>query len=305
MYKKTKFISLFIIVLICLFTFSGCGGSSTANSVNSLKENTFGSVDSITNESGIPSDLPNSGNSSANAISQKIIKNYFFDIESVNFDKTINDLELAVSNSEGYIKESNIVGNKLSYKSLRSAEYVISIPTEKTNSFLDYINDNFSVSNKSITTEDITSQYIDVESRLSALRAEKEVLESLLKEAAVMDDIIKIREQLTEVIYEIESFEAKKRTYDSLVDYATIEITIKEVEQTKIAYEEKTVWQKIGAGFVDNLNGVTNFLVECFIFLISSIPCLALIAIVTFLFIVIFKMFFKKKKNKKKQSKQE
>jgi hypothetical protein len=56
-----------------------------------------------------------------------------------------------------------------------------------------------------ITGDDVTDQYFDAQSRLSALRVqETRLLVELLEEAASLEDILDIEDRLSEVRYEIE-----------------------------------------------------------------------------------------------------
>ena len=45
-----------------------------------------------------------------------------------------------------------------------------------------------------------------------------------------VEDIAYLTEQLAQVRYNIESMESQLRTYDNLVDYATVDLEISEVE---------------------------------------------------------------------------
>jgi hypothetical protein len=307
--KRNIFISLLLIAL-CLF-FTGCGASSDTSYNDNLTHNSIFENSDISKgdiESGM-SDIvqdsatgSNSNNKVETTTKQKIIKKYYYDVETTDFDTTVSKLEEAIRDNNGYIETSNIRGNQTYYKNTRFAEYTIRIPVKESDKFVDYINQNHIVTNKKINTEDVTTQYVDIESRLKALKSEKLALETLLNNAKNMSDIIAIRNQLTDVIYEIESFESKLRTYDNLIDYTTIYLTIDEVE-TPTVVEEQTVWQEIGDKFTHNFKDVIDALVNFFIFIVSSIPYFLLIALFVVPTILIIKRIIKKKRNKKNKNK--
>ena len=139
--------------------------------------------------------------------------------------------------------------------------------------------------------------YVDNESRVKALEAEKKSLEKLLENAASVEDIISVRSQLTNVIYEIETLKSQLRTYDNLVDYTTVNITVNEVERTEIV-EKQSVWQEIGNNLKNNFGDMWAALVSTFVFVVSAIPFLAPIGIVVGLIIVIIRVKDKRKTNK-------
>lgn len=60
------------------------------------------------------------------------------------------------------------------------------------------------------TTEDVTLEYVDTESHLKALKTEEETLLALLEKAEKLSDVFEIQEELTNVRYQIESYEQNK-----------------------------------------------------------------------------------------------
>ena len=73
--------------------------------------------------------------------------------------------------------------------------------------------------------------------------------------------------------------ESQLRTYDNLVDYATIQLDVSEVEvYTEV--EEKGFWEKIGDGFVNSLESIWAGAKGIFSFLIIALPYLAVFVIV-------------------------
>ena len=156
---------------------------------------------------------------------------------------------------------------------------------------------------KEIDTEDITLTYVDMESRVSALTTEKETLEGLLKEAKSLSDVITIQDRLTDVIYEIESFKSKLRTYDNLIEFTTVTIRINEVEKVTII-EEQTMWEEIKTNLKNNFEDVKENLKDIFVGVISSTPYLIIFAlyIVVVFFIVVCVSKISKKRKKKKEN---
>lgn len=206
----------------------------------------------------------------------------------------------------GYIEASSVSGNRFEYNDNRYANLTVRVPAEKSTAFTKFISENSTITRKEITTEDVTLSYVDMESRVSALETEKATLERLLADATSMADVISIQDRLTDVIYEIESYKSKLKTYDNLIDFTTITLHINEVERVDIV-EEQTVWQEIktnlGRGFEDVGQGCVRF----FVFIISSIPYILIIAaysVVLIGAIVVCKKWIKKRNKTKKDTKE-
>lgn len=315
MNKITKILSIILVTILCISTLSACSSGTVEENYNGAYDNAFGESNDFSDIKGedfisdsIGSMNPSqSTDSSTNAgtttdtekpTSQKIIQTFNFEIETTDFDKCIIDLEDNIAKSEGYIEKSNVTGNDKYYTNTRYASYTIRIPVSNSNNFKKYIEDNCIVRSKEVSTKDITTTYVDTESRIKALKTEKEVLEKLLSEAKNMSDLLTIQNQLTDVIYEIESYSSKLKTYDNLVDYVTIYLTIDEVEKPTVV-EEKTIWQEISENLSENTKAIIDDFVELFIFLVSSIPYLVVLAIFVVPFILIILHFSKKNKKKK------
>ena len=193
----------------------------------------------------------------------------------------------------GYIEKSNVSGNSYSYEGNRYADFTIRVPSEKSGGFADFVSDNSTVTNKEIVTDDVTLTYVDMESRVSALETEKASLEKLLAEAEVLEDIIKIQDRLTDVIYEIESNKSQLRTYDNLIEYTTVGICVREVERVSII-EEQTAWEEIGTRLSDSVRNIGNGCVDIFIFIIGNLPYFAIVGIVAVVAFTVVKKVKKK-----------
>ena len=71
----------------------------------------------------------------------------------------------------------------------RSADLTIRIPAEKLDELTEEIQAGASVTGIRENTEDVTLQYVDTESRLSALRTEQESLLRLMEQAEQLEDV--------------------------------------------------------------------------------------------------------------------
>jgi hypothetical protein len=312
MFKKTtKILSLTIILVLLVGLFAGCGATMENGAAidkyypvtESPMEGGFDGIlnDSISNSTSDSTGSAGSGDSSQEqkpVTQQKIIQTYDFSVETLKFDEAIAELEKKVFELGGYIEKSSSYGNESKYYNNRSASYVLRIPVEKSTEFTDYISGSLIVIEKKVGTKDVTSQYIDVESRLKALRTEKAVLENLLAKATTMSDVLSIQKQLTNVIYEIETYEAKIRTYDNLIAYSTVNVHISEVEEPTVV-KELTVWEKIAEGFGDNFDDVVNDFTDLFVWFVSAIPKLIVFVVFNGIIFLIVRYCIKKGKKKK------
>lgn len=284
MKKKTlKLLAVILTSLVLILTFSAC--SATGSSDRYVSEG-------MPSDSEVSGDLLDPGDASANnegnvSDNRKIIEKVYLTVQTKEFDVLHGKIESEIKTLGGYIEKSSVSGSR--DEGNRFADLTIRIPSEKSSNFTAFISDNSTVTNKEIETEDVTLSYIDTESRVSALETEKASLEKLLAEAKDLSDIISIQDKLTEVIYEIESYKSQLRTYDSLINYATITVRIYEVDRV-VVVEEQTMWEEIGTNLRENFEDIGFGLKRFFIWFVSILPYMLLLGIIGLIPLVIVKI---------------
>ncbi len=288
----------FVLMTLILSSFlCACGSDSTMNKgyISEEKENSYLTDDSFSDTA--------AGDASEESASvkdaRKIIETIFYHVQTKNFDEFVSTLETQALSVGGYIEQSDVSGNTYDDVGSRYASFTFRIPSDKVDDFTNTVSDNSTVTSKTVNTEDVTLEYVDMESRIKALKVEKESLEQLLSSATSTTEIIEIRDMLTDVIYEIESYESQLRTFDNLIDYTTITVEISEVEHPVVVHEQ-TTWQRIGTNLADNFRGLWNFLVELFVFIVSSLPYLLFVGVIVVLVILLVKLSIKKSKKRNK-----
>ena len=126
---------------------------------------------------------------------------------------------------------------------------------------------------------DVTLTYVDMESHRNALRTEEESLLNMLAKAETVEDLITIESRLSDVRYQIESMESQLRTYDNLVDYATLTLSISEVEELTPVVEQ-SAWEKMGTGFMNRLHNIGRGLKDFGIKFVMNLPYILVWAVV-------------------------
>lgn len=280
---KKKVFALFSVLAVATLIFAGCGSAyDKSGSMPSAPDIAVG-----TDKTG------NIEVSESSANNRKIIETVSYDSQTKDFDSFVSSLQEKVLSSGGYIESSSVYGNDYNSYENRRAIIKARIPQKESADFSSYIENNSNVTRKEISTDDITLKYVDVQSRISALESEKTSLESMLDKADSIDSLLKIKSQLTDVIYQLDSYKSQLRTYDNLVDYTTVNITVSEVRKFAAA-GEKGVWDRIGENLTENFASVGTFLVNAFVFIVSALPYILLVSVPGIVVIII--IFARKKK---------
>ncbi len=124
------------------------------------------------------------------------------------------------------------------------------------------------------------------------MAVEQERLWALLEKADTLEAVIALEERLSEIRYELESFESQLRLYDNQVDYSTVYLNIDEVRVFTPTTPD-SVTTRIQKGFTRNLEGVVNGLVNFTVWLLSSLPTLILLAAILALIGIIARLLYR------------
>ncbi len=218
-------------------------------------------------------------------------------IVTVNMDAETEDLDAMLAHIDGKIAalggymESQEIYNGSAYSNYRhrNAHMTIRIPAENLSQFVDLVSQNCNIISNYRTSDDVTLQYVSLESRIKALEIEQERLLALLEQADNMEDLLTIESRLTDVRYDLEQIHSQMLVMENRINYSTIHLSLSEVkEYTEVEEEPETFGQRVARGFTSSVKGVWKGIVEFVIFLVSALPYLILlggIAVVVILII--------------------
>ena len=279
-----------LLVLACILT--GCG----AVAMDSVENGMGGSTGSF---DGIYEEFEPGESGGAQLSDQKLITTVEITAETEDLDALMPQLSEHIAQLGGYVEFQNTYyGSAYSSYRHRSANMTIRIPADKLSDFLLHVEGASNVISKQQSQDNVTLQYVDTESRVAALKAERDRLMELLEQAGDLSDLLKIEERLTDVLYDLESTTAQLRSLDNQVSYATVNLYIDEVKVLTDT-QEKTVWQRIGSGFGENLRSIGEALVDFFVWLVTYSPQLIIIGGIVYLITRIVRRTIKKRRAKK------
>ena len=165
--------------------------------------------------------------------------------------------------------------------------------------------ENSNITYRSESVEDVTLQYVDVQSHLKALRAQQDRLMELVEQAETVEELVYLEDQLTEVRYQIQSLESQMRTMNNQINYATVYIDVEEVlTYTPVTEMEKSAWERMQEGFLHNCRNMSRDVEEFFIGLVIRLPYIVLWVILILVVTLVIRKIVKKNKAKKQERKQ-
>ena len=280
-------LALFLASLLTALALTACGGSAggtagsdygapAANESQMADDSGGGSWKAAVQEFGFdaqaeagePAEAPaesEEGQTEDRLANAKMVYTANIEAETTDFDACTAALEELVEKLGGYLEYASTG----SYgDGSRNASYTVRIPSAEFKGFLASVGEIGHVVSQDQNADNISERYYDTESRLNTQRTKMERLQALLAKAENMEDIIDLENAISETELQIEQLTGSLRHYDALVDYATVELRLREVIRLSTVEEAPpTFGSRLGNAFADGLHGFGDFLQGLAIFL--------------------------------------
>lgn len=218
---------------------------------------------------------------------EKIIKNADITLKAESYDETIANLNKKIASSDLYIEYSESFQSESDYGG-KNGNYTIRVPADKLEDFKTFLKSIGEIEYISENSKNITSEYIDVSARLTALKGQEKRLLEILKEANTVSEIIEIEEKLAEVRMQIEQYTQTIKEYDNKIEYSTVQLYIYEEGVNKTA--NQSFLEKIGEAFADSFNAFKDILQRAVIVAIWLLPYIICAAVIVFIVIICIKV---------------
>ncbi|MDX1807082.1 MAG: DUF4349 domain-containing protein, partial [Paenisporosarcina sp.] len=190
------------------------------------------------------------------------------------------NIEQKVAHYGGYIVESNV------YKEddqTSSGKMVVRIPEKHFEKFLaDAEGEAAKVLERNVTGQDVTEQYVDLQSRVKSKRAVEERLLAFMSNAQKTDDLLKISADLAQVQEEIEVMVGKMKFLENQTSFSTIELLMYEnkVVVPEIESKELNTWEKTKKQLATSTNSLLAAGSALIVFFVGNMPVLLILALI-------------------------
>ena len=205
--------------------------------------------------------------------SPKIIYTANLTLESKDYDTARAALDAALNDAGGYLESSSEYSD---VGSSRSVNLTFRVPEENYQSFLDAVAQAGNVTYKSQQADDVTTQYMDVETRLANLEAQRTRLQELQAQADNLSDLLQIETSLTDVQSQIESWQSQLDWYSNQVQQCTVYVNLSEVQN--YTPTDESFLGSVGAAFAQGWSNFVNGLQQLAVWLAGAWPVVLVIA---------------------------
>lgn len=240
--RVRRFLALILVVAVVAMTVSGCAKRAAVSpgfdSATSDKGNSLGTSGT---ESSAP--VPKTATDQQAATDRKIIFNASLSLDVIDAEKAFSDCEILVAKYGGFVAQSSL--QKSDTQVLATA--VLRVPAARVTELMNGLAGLGTITSRNSGSDDVTSQYIDIQARLKVLRAEEVQLVGFLKKATNIKDMLAVQEQLRTVRTQIEQYEGQQRYMDNATSLATVTVQLAQTTEVFVAP------RGFGSAFVQSL----------------------------------------------------
>ena len=142
---------------------------------------------------------------------------------------------------------------------------------------------------------DVTLQYVDSVEHKKSLEVERDRIVELIAQADSLEYVISLEDKLTEIRYQINSYESEIRRLDDLVSYSTVNLTVTEVQQIAVK-KDASVKERIESGFEKKMTKAKEAFADFTVWFVVNLPVIIIVLIIVFVGIKIGKSRYKNNK---------
>ncbi|WP_348608166.1 DUF4349 domain-containing protein [Halobaculum rarum] len=237
---------------------AGGGGDGAGTAVEANAEATAAADSGDAGSGGAGSGDDGAGaNVNAQVADRQLIYEATVELRVDDYEAASAALTAMVRERGGYVGSSRTEVRGEGNETWTTGRLVLRVPSGNYSGAMEAINETGEVRSVDQSTQDVTSQIVDLEARLESLRAERDRLRELYDRANDTEDVLAVQRELSDVQTEIERTEAQLQSLERRVAYSTITV---ELREPRPDYEppERSAWYEtpLTEAFLDSVQGV-------------------------------------------------
>ena len=210
-----------------------------------------------------------------------IIRSAQLSLITKEFDQARANLEGILKRHRGYVGELKAGGTTGSGRTLTAT---LRVPADQLDATLTEVKTLGRVESESQSGQDVTSQYVDLQARLSNARNTEQRLTDLLRNrTGKLSDVLQVEQEVDRVRGQIEQMEAERKNMSNQVSYATLNATIAEDYKAQLQVVPPSTSTRLRNAAVEGYRSMADGVVSLALFLLSTGPSLLLWGVVLFL----------------------
>ncbi len=162
----------------------------------------------------------------------------------------------------------------------RQIRFEMRVPADNLDGTLDALTELGEVRDRSITTEDVSAQLVDIQARVSNSRKSEAALQEIMSRSGDIADVLEVSRELSQVRQEIEQMAARQESLKAQVRYSIIRLSLESVVAPSDVSSKPAFSRQIGSSWKSATSSVGDFttdLLQLGIWLLAYSPYLAIL----------------------------
>jgi hypothetical protein len=221
---------------------------------------------------------------------RKIIKNGNVSVVVKDVDEAAKNIEAKAKEMGGYLSSTNLNSNG---KTNKSGYIAARIPVDQVNNFIAYLkSSSVKVTNESINSDDVTSEFIDLQAKITNSESTAAQYRELLKRAVKVEEVLQVQKELNQIQSEIDSYKGQLKYLEGNAALSNITVNLA-IDEGELPIAPENRWEP-GSVFKAAVRSVTAF-IQNLSYLAITIAVYAVVWVpITILLFVLFKILRRK-----------
>lgn len=204
---------------------AGAGGAPAPAALNTFAGTAVESASvGATGGGGGSGGTTSGGSGLGDVVTRRVEQNAQLTVRVKDVGQAFNAAGALAATFGGYVESSNL--NAGGGTGQEDATLVLAVPQAQFGACLKQVEALGTVANTTISGQDVTQQYVDLQGRIDALTAERQSYLTLLGKATAIGDILQIQNGLTDVQSQIENLTGQLRVLDDLSAMARVNVNL-------------------------------------------------------------------------------
>lgn len=182
-----------------------------------------------------PTPYPTAGDTAAE-VDQKIIKTGYLALIVGSVNESVTSITALATGKGGFVQNSSVTqrADETYYGSI-----TVRVPSSEFETAMTDIKASANVvETESVTGQDVTEEYTDLEAQLRNARAQEVEYLEILERAEKIEDILLVQQYLSSVRSQIESLQGRINYLENITSYSTISVSLSEEPTVRVPTQE-------------------------------------------------------------------
>lgn len=199
---------------------NAAGGASAARAPATASDTAAQSSSASTSTSPLP-------DTSAQILDRMVIRTAQLNVEVPDMESALTQARAIASRAGGYVSASDTHVEKVGDEDRMVANLTLQVRSDAADSAISDLRALGKVTAENTGSQDVTDEYVDLDSNLRNLQASESAILKLMDRASQIQDVLSLQRELTNVRGQIERIQGRKTYLERRTDMATITLALR------------------------------------------------------------------------------